>query len=112
MKNLIIQEAGKEAYSFISKHIKFCSGKALVLSTTTQFNVDNQPDNTYSFIVNLKKVNNIRRINKFIEAVNAKLPMEGIFVCSVETYGLRKKRIFNKYPWLINYIIYFFDCIF
>lgn len=112
MKNLIIQEAGKEAYDFIQEHVNFCSGKTLLLSTTTRFNIENQPDDAFEYIVNLKRINDIRRINKFFEAVNAKLPEKGIFIDCAETYMLRKQRILNKYPPVFNYIYYFIDWIF
>lgn len=112
MKNLIIQEAGKEVYQFIKKYTDLENGKALVLATTTKFNVENQPDNTYKYIINLKRVNDIRRINKFFESINEKLPEGGIFIDCAETYVLRKQRILKKYPPVLNYIYYFFDWVF
>ncbi len=112
MKNLIIQEAGKEVYQFIKKYTDLENGKALVLATTTKFNVENQPENTYKFIINLKRVNDIRRINKFFESINVKLPEGGVFIDCAETYVLRKQRILKKYPPVFNYIYYFFDWVF
>jgi len=81
----------------------------LVLSTTTRFNIVNQRDDYYTVIINLKRVNDIRWINKFFEAVNDKLPKGGLFVCMAETKDLRKKRILAKFPPLLNYVYYTFD---
>lgn len=109
MKKLIIREAGEHVYDLIAKHVSFCDGSTLVVSTSTQFNIDNQPDDTFKSIVNLKRINDIQRINKFFESVNSKLPGEGLFIGCAETYMIRKRRILNKYPAVLNGIIYFFD---
>lgn len=82
----------------------------LFVATTTRFNIDNQSGD-FQNIVNLKRINDIQRINKFFESANKKLPMGGIFIDSVETYVLRKKRIMKKYPWGLNVFIYSLDFI-
>jgi len=112
MKNLIIKESGSEVFDFINKHCIPDNNKTLVLATTTKFNVDNQPEGKYNAIVNLKRINDIRRINKFFESVNVKLPEGGIFIDCAETYVLRKQRIFKKYPPVLNRIYYFHDWVF
>jgi len=85
--------------------------KSLILSTTTRFNVELQPAKYFKKIVNLKRVNDIQYVNKFFESVNRKLPVNGIFVSTVETNTLRKRRILKKYPPGINYGMYFLDFI-
>ena len=106
MKELIIRETSKLAYDFISKSVDIDNPDNLVVSTTTAFNIEMQPKSVYESIVNLKPANDIRRINKFFEAVNAKLDNEGIFISCAETYSLRKKRVLNKYPKGINWFMY------
>ena len=105
----ILHELGKTAYCYFEKAVKLFSETTLILSTTTRFNVLNQRDNYYRAIINLKRVNDIRRINKFFEAVNEKLPQGGVFVCLAETTELRKKRILSKYPPVLNNIYYILD---
>jgi lipopolysaccharide/colanic/teichoic acid biosynthesis glycosyltransferase len=105
-KELVISNAGKDVYAFIEEQIKLEHMFTLLVSTTTIFNIENQPVEYYKAIVNLKKVNNIQRINKFFEAVNAKLPDLGIFIGCVQTNVLVKKRILRKYPPVINYMLY------
>lgn len=109
IKKEIIQEVGKTAYCYFEKVVSLFSETTLILSTTTPFNVSNQPDDFYKTIINIKRVNDIRRINKFFEAVNQKLPKGGIFVCLAETKELRKKRILKKFPPILNYIYYTLD---
>lgn len=63
-------------------------------------------------IVNLHRINDIRRINKFFEEVNQSLPLEGTFVGCVETKAMRKERLLAKYPPVLNWLYYMADFIF
>lgn len=105
-KDLIISEVGEAAYLFIKNHLDVDHDRTLLLSTTTRFNVDNQPDDFYNSLVNLKKINNIQRVNKFFESVNRKLPYSGIFIGCVTTNALMKKKILSQWPPVINYLYY------
>lgn len=109
IKREIIFELGRTEYCYFEKAVNLFSETTLILSTTTRFNVTNQRDDYYDSIINLKRVNDIRRINKFFEAVNDKLPKGGVFVCLAETKELRKKRILAKFPPVLNYIYYTLD---
>lgn len=105
----IIEECGEEAYDFINSHIDIGDSHSLVISTTTRFNIQLQPDKYLKKIVNLKRVNDIQYINKFFETVNRKLPISGVFIGTAETKFLRKQRILGKYPPVLNWIMYSLD---
>ncbi len=107
----ILSEFDKDVYSFLEANTALLSEKSLIIATTTTFNVLNQPDGYYDTIINLRKINDIRRINKFFEVINTKLPKGGTFVCMAETQEQRKERILKKFPPIINRIYYFFDFI-
>jgi lipopolysaccharide/colanic/teichoic acid biosynthesis glycosyltransferase len=109
--DLVSREVGDEAFQLISKYIDFKDGKTFFTSTTTRFNIDKIPAENYTNIVNLKRINDIRRINKFFESVNSRIPDEGIFIDSVETYVRRKARILRKSIFPFNWIHYTFDVI-
>ena len=111
ISELVIREVGDEAYDLISEYIDLDEGKTFVASTTTRFNIDKIPSGQYDNIVNLKRINDIRRINKFFESINAKLQNEGIFIDSVETYVRRKARILRKSIFPFNWIHYTYDVI-
>lgn len=111
IKESIIEEAGKDIFHFLSENIDLSIPDYSILSTTTIFNVQKLPEESYHKIVNLKRINDIRFINKFFESVNHKLYDNGIFIGCAETITQRKKRIFNKYPILLKRIFYFFDFI-
>jgi len=109
ISELVVQEAGEEAYQLISEYVKLAEGKTFVASTTTRFNIEKIPSESYDNIVNLKRINDIRYINKFFESVNGKLENGGIFIDSVETYVRRKARILRKTFFPLNWIHYTFD---
>jgi lipopolysaccharide/colanic/teichoic acid biosynthesis glycosyltransferase len=86
-------------------------GKTAVLSTTTIFNIASLPEEKYSYIINLHRLNDIKKLDDFIDEVNKKLETKGYFFCCVETKDQRKKRILKKFPPVLNYIYYIFDFI-
>ncbi len=85
------------------------SDRAAVLSTTTTFNITGLAHEKYDYIINLHRLNDIRNLNNFFEAVNNKLEMKGYFFCCVETKDQRKERLLKKYPPILNWIYYTFD---
>lgn len=87
------------------------NGESAVLSTTTVFNISSLPKEKYTYIINLHRINDIKRLDDFIDAVNRKLELKGYFFCCVETKDQRKARLLKKYPPVLNYIYYTFDFI-
>jgi len=112
LEKAIIEESGKEVSLWINLQADILNPKTLIQATTTRFNIDNHPNLFFETIINLARINDIQRINKFFESVNTKLVDGGVFIGCGETYLLRKERIFNKYPIFLNYIIYTIDFIF
>lgn len=109
LPELIIHESGRDVYDFICKHIDLSNKKTLVLNTTTRFNIDKQRDKYFSSVLNLRRINDTRWINKFFESVNSKLPVGGIYLLNVETYSHRKVRILRKSVVPFNWIHYTAD---
>ncbi len=109
--NEIEEEVGALASKFISKYVDVKLGTTAIVSTTTIFNIGHLPGKKYSGIINLKRINDIRYINKFFEMANSKLCHEGLFIGCVETQELRKKRILKKFVWGVSHIYFFFDFI-
>jgi lipopolysaccharide/colanic/teichoic acid biosynthesis glycosyltransferase len=111
IRETIIEESSEEVFQFLSRNIDLNIPNYSLLSTTTKFNVDKLPEKTYLKIVNLKRINDIRFVNKFFESVNHKLIDGGFFIGCVETKDQRKRRLLKKYPPILNRIYYFFDFI-
>lgn len=111
-RELVVQEAGEEVLEFIEKNINLEHQQTLVVSTTTPFNIQSQPEGFFQVIINLHPVNDFKRVNKFFETVNSRLPVYGLYInCSI-TNQIRKQRIMRKYPPVLNGIYYFFHFIF
>jgi lipopolysaccharide/colanic/teichoic acid biosynthesis glycosyltransferase len=98
MANAVIKMTGRQ----ITDH-------AAVLSTTTIFNITSLVHEKYDYIINLHKINDIKNLDYFLDAVNNKLESKGYFFCCVETKDQRKRRLLKKFPPLLNYIYYTFD---
>ncbi|MDP4685773.1 MAG: sugar transferase [Salibacteraceae bacterium] len=104
---------GEELEDFLSYYLDIYNPeKTLVLSTADGLNVSNALKGRHesvNCIINLKRINDVRWINKLFETTNRYLPNDGVFVGCVETYGLRKKRLLNKFPPIVNYLYYTMD---
>ena len=109
LHELISRECDKVVFSFIKSHVELSEQKTLVIRTSTRFNIDKLNNTQYTNIVNLKRINDARWINKFFESVNSKLPVGGIYIANVETYLYRKKRILKKSIFPFNWIHYTAD---
>ncbi len=108
----IEKESGPEtARAIIKMAGAGLNARTAVLSTTTVFNISNLPEEKYDYIINLHRINDIIKLNDFLDAVNTKLDNEGYFFSCVETKDQRKARLLKKFPPVINYVFYSFDFI-
>ncbi len=108
-EHALLVEISREAFNFIFSYARIDSPDTLIINTTSRFNIDTQLNPQFESIVNVKRINDIRYINKFFESANARLSRGGLFIDFVETKNLRKRRILRKYPPLLNYLLYAFD---
>ena len=104
--------ANPKLSNFINLYFDLSSSSNYLTSISDQINLENLTFGKFSSILNLKKVNDIRYINKFFETVNTILPNSGLYLGKVVTYPNRRSAILKKYPPILNKIIYFFDYIF
>lgn len=111
IEGIISEHAGKKVWEFVSPHICTDLTKCLVLATSTTFNIRNQPKDKFETLINLKRVNDVRYLNKFFEAINAILPVGGIYINSVQTHRLRKEKILNRFFWPLSWFVYTIDVI-
>lgn len=103
--NRILRESGLQAYRFIRKFTR-PEVKSYVFSGDLNAPLDTTREENFEQIINLKRVNDVRRINKFFESVNHNLKKGGIFIGKVETYLQKKSRIMAAYPPGINVTVY------
>lgn len=101
----------KDLVYYFSKFINPFEAETKILDTSTIFNIESIAPPVKN-IINLRKINNISAINDYFDAVNKKLPNDGVLVGCVETYNERRIRIYNNTPKIFSKVIYFFDFVF
>ena len=109
MKKAFINEIPSEIEKLLRKYVDLSHSNTKVFKTTTSFNVQNLEDGDCNAIINLKKINDIRFVNKFQEAVNEKLPDGGYYIGLVETQEQRKSRLLKKFIPGLAHIYFIFD---
>ena len=98
--------------NLIEKYVDTGRSESITFSANSSNTADEVlqlEDNTYTSIIHFRRINTFPYINKFFEAVNSKLPIGGIFVTKVETNDLRKIRLMEKYPPVVNKLYYTSD---
>lgn len=108
----IANTVGSMALNFIRQHVSLANPGTKVLHTSSKFNVESLSEDEVSDFVNIRTLNHIRYLNKFFEAVNRKIPENGVFIGTFETVGQRRRRIFSKYQKWLAAPIYFVDFMF
>ncbi|MBV6510884.1 MAG: hypothetical protein FMNOHCHN_00362 [Ignavibacteriaceae bacterium] len=111
IKNRLHEVISPSAVEFLHQELPIEDKGTKILSTTTVFNVQTLEGEGLKNLVNVQKINDIRYINKFFEAVNNLLPDGGIFIGCAETMEERRVRILRKFPKPLAYPYYFFDFI-
>lgn len=112
IRSLVRREVGPKALGFVETQVDLRSPQLTIHKTAQTFEIDKLPRGIYSALVNLERLNDVRRINKFLEVVNGKLPVGGVFIGCLETANLRRDRLLAKYPPVIAQIYFAFDWIF
>jgi lipopolysaccharide/colanic/teichoic acid biosynthesis glycosyltransferase len=107
----IYVQADTKVREYISKHFDLSLDQTLFLNEDSRFALFDLPSDHYHHILNFHKLNNIRFINKFLEAANSRLPHNGTLLVCAETTNQHKARIMHKYPPLLNGLYYFGDYI-
>jgi len=108
IRQSILYETGPNALEYLKENVPL-DESSVVLSVNNRLNILNLPSRCVDTIVNLQRVNNHRRINKFFEAVNFKLPPGGIYSGVAEPLKARKKRFLRKYTPVFGIVLYSFD---
>ncbi len=99
----------KELYKFILANINLngiIKTKSSVVKTHTLYNIEHYDLESQQLFINLHKINDIRRINRFFIQVNKNLQFGGYFVGSAETIKERYQRYKKKYPIIVFHIMY------
>lgn len=106
----VIQNHSKKCVlGFLEMNADLKSGNTKVFVNTGNENLMLYPNYQYSTIIQLERLNNMRKISQKLSIINEKLADDGIFICCFESKSTRKMRILQKYPFGINYLFYSID---
>lgn len=101
----------QQELQFINSHMDLSDDYTFQVETGSPFNISSIKSEIVTCIVNYKRVNDHRFVNKMLEAVNEKLIKGGTYICCVETLDSRRERILRKFNPLIAYPYYSVDFI-
>lgn len=76
------------------------------LSSYEQKDVEALPDGVRCDITNLHRMNDVRYLNKFLKAVNGKLPDGGFYTGCVKTNEHVKRSIFEQHSTIVAWMLY------
>ena len=98
-----------EVLSWIKDNRKTFSSKTILIDTAEpeallQF-VNTQP----SMIVLMRPLNRVRHINTLLSYANYCIKNGGYIWCHMQTWQDRKKEILDENPFIIRYVVYFFE---
>lgn len=82
---------------------------ALILDTNNPFNITSIDKKALQFFYNLHRINDMRRINRYLLTVNDRLANDGLFIGCVETNQTRYKHMMSDYPNILGKIIFPLD---
>lgn len=104
-----LKEAPEEIRSFIEEAEKPRSPERSKWLNEYAAKTWQVPDGEAEILFAENHMNALRYLNRYLRRANAKLKMDGYFICAFDTSGKRKIKIFSAYPKIIAYIIYYLD---
>ncbi|MBK8195090.1 MAG: sugar transferase [Lewinellaceae bacterium] len=109
-------EIPAEAVKFIEEWVDLDDlWDSVILNTSSPLNLINviswrgYDGSEIGSIINIKRLNDIRYVNKFLESANEYLRPGGYLIGCVETSQQRKDRLMEKFAFPFNHVYYFFD---
>jgi len=99
-----------QLFNFIDKNLllkNIDKSKSHIIDTRSTYNINFVEAGTQQLFINLHKINDIQRVNKFFNQVNYILVSGGFYIGTANILELQKKHIFANYPRLLNSIYYY-----
>src|SRR5690625_2202990 len=106
-RSSLLLDYAPRGLEFIHDHLEGSLDSQSLMATSTPLNVQLITEHEAESIINLKPINDVRRVNKFFETINLKLVQGGRFIGCFESKKQRKNRIFEKYPTPLAYLFYY-----
>ncbi len=107
-KNRPLNQIDESVLAYILKFINPFHEHTRILDTSTLFNFETISKPVEN-IINLRKINYFRDLNKLLYVINEKLYNGGYFIGCVEVYEQRRKHVYNRFPFYTGRLLYFLD---
>jgi len=104
-----------EVFSFINDYLDlntFDRNKSLVLNSVDYEFIEEKEPSSYQLFVNQHRINDFRRINRYLIKTNELLMEGGVFICRGQTITERQRRFNEKYTPVFGPPLYFLDFLF
>ena len=104
-----------ELFQFLDSNIdlkRIPKRDSLILKTHTFFNIENIEPDSEHFFMNLRRINDGRRMNRYFLQINKNLKTGGYYIGNGETIEEKFKKYFDNYHFLIATPLYAFDFLF
>jgi lipopolysaccharide/colanic/teichoic acid biosynthesis glycosyltransferase len=105
----------QQLFDFINESIdltKFSKNHTFVLNSEIYYNIENIDINSQQLFINLHKINDLRRLNRYFIKVNENLVDGGVYVLKAETITERARKFMVTFGPILGKVVYFFDFIF
>lgn len=106
-KEKIIASYNEKVYTLLSEKFSLTTTAVDVLEGFNMSALQEQPNYIHNTFIQLKKLNNIRGINKMLYLLNEKLPDDGRVVMFYKSSSALKREVYLKYPSFIKQLVYF-----
>lgn len=106
IRQSVLSVTTEEDYRMLLEDARLDSMQTKVICDRTPFSMLQIPEYQYETIVDMTLLNDMRGINKRLCVVNKKLPDGGRYVCCYRPQEYIKKKMLERYPKGINWIMY------
>ncbi|HOT40894.1 MAG TPA: hypothetical protein PKV08_06710, partial [Candidatus Syntrophosphaera thermopropionivorans] len=104
-----------EVFSFINDYLDlntFDRNKSLVLNSADFEFIEGKEPSSCQLFINQHRINDFRRINRYLIKTNELLMEGGVFICRGQTITERQRRFNEKYTPVLGPPLYFLDFLF
>ncbi len=105
-RNRIVEISNEKVYSFLLENGNLNNQNTLLLNDIDIKELQNINVFQYSTIIQLKRLNNLRGINKLLAISNEKLTDNGLMICCYKSKSTIKQEYFKKYNRLFALFLY------
>ncbi len=102
----IAEFSSPELIPYIEQAVDLYSSNTYMTRSAELFDFQKLRPYRFDTIINFMSLNQVRGINKMFGVINDHLPDNGLFVCTFTAQKYIKKHFLEKYPPVLNWVLY------